>query len=561
MGAGRPQSEREIDFVRRRMVRWLDPHQLLDTAGRVLASGFLSSYTDSRELQALVPAGLHDRSTESEVWVDYVSDLGDGFNSTYTVAHLLAQPALDVDGEATRRGRILVMGGDQVYPVPKRSEYENRLLGPYRAAMPGLEDPETEVDLLAIPGSHDWYDGLVNFTNIFCRNRQLGALTTSQARSYFALALPHGWWLWGVDLQFGDFLDEAQLRYFSEVASAFMEPGDQIVLCMAKEVESGRKSSEVCSDRDIGYLEREVVVPVGGRIAVFLKSGRHYYARYEEEEGSRHLITAGGGGAFLHPTHRLPERASPYGAAAEPTYRRAAVYPSEAVSQRLRKRAILLPLYNLPLAALLGSLHVMLAFLLRLHLEGQYLTIGPADLWDASWESPAASLIVLLGIVGIGAMVLLAHDATGLSRVSLGVVHFLLQVGGLVFVFVVASAGAAAVGSDGGVALATFLLLTWVIGGIGGVLGIAAYFWAANTLGYHGNESYAPLHHEHLKNFLRLHVDTGGGLTIYPVGIDRVGRRWRLAPDGAPHEPWFVPDGPPPVPHLIEPPIRLKGRG
>src|SRR5207253_8768034 len=132
----RPATEADLDFVRRPMVRWLDPHQLVDTAARVLASGFWSAYADNREVQALSQARVHDRSEGTDLWVDYVSDLGDGFNSTYTVAYLLAQPELQLGEEATPRGRILVMGGDQVYPVPKRSHYENRLLGPYRAAMP-----------------------------------------------------------------------------------------------------------------------------------------------------------------------------------------------------------------------------------------------------------------------------------------------------------------------------------------------------------------------------------------------------------------------------------------
>ena len=77
------------------MVRWLDPHQLIDTSARVLASGFVASYTDSRELQALVPCKMIDRSDQDELWLDYVSDLGDGFNSTYTVARLLAQEKLE----------------------------------------------------------------------------------------------------------------------------------------------------------------------------------------------------------------------------------------------------------------------------------------------------------------------------------------------------------------------------------------------------------------------------------------------------------------------------------
>ncbi len=554
----RPASETELGFVRRPMVRWLDPHQLLDTAVRVVASGFWSSYTDNRELQALVPSRVHDRSEPAELWVDYTSDLGDGFNPTYTVASLLAQDTLDPAGHPTQRGQMLVMGGDQVYPVPKRTEYENRLLGPYRAAMPSKEGDR--IDLFAIPGSHDWYDGLINFTNIFCRGRDLGALRTSQARSYFAVALPHRWWLWGIDLQFGDFLDEAQLRYFADIASDAMRPGDRIVLCMAKEVDSGPSSAEVCSDRDVGYLEREVVTPAGGRIEVFLKSGRHYYARYEEE-GGRQLITAGGGGAFLHPTHNLPESTSPHGPAGEQTYRRAALYPSEQVSKRLRKRVFLLPGYNLPLAALLGTVHVMLAFLLRLHLEDRYLSIGGDDLWLAVWESPAGFLLILLLVVSIGAMVLLAHDASGFPRLLLGVAHSLLQVGGLVFVFVVASEVAAATGTDTVASLIVFLAVVWVIGGVGGVLGIAGYFWFTNCLGYHGNEVYAPLHHEDLKNFLRLHFGPDGGLTIYPIGIDHVGRHWKLRPDGLPHTPWFVPRGDLPEIHLIEPPIRIEGRG
>jgi len=571
------------------MVRWLDPHQLLDTAARVLASGVWSAYTDNRELQAIVPAAFHDRSGSTELWVDYVSDLGDGWNSTYSVASLLAQPELelalpdpDLDGHdrvagptpdapavggdpaggqgrrvTTRRGRILVMGGDQVYPVPKRSEYENRTLGPYRAAMPG---PAGQADLFAIPGSHDWYDGLINFTNIFCRGRDLGALRTTQARSYFAVALPHRWWLWGIDLQFGDFLDEAQLHYFADIARDAMQPGDRIILCMAKEVDSGLKSSEVCSDRNLAYLEQEVVVPAGGRFEVFLKSGRHYYCRYEEEDGDRHLITAGGGGAFLHPTHQLPDHSSPHGPEGEQNYRRKALFPSERVSRRLRKRVAFLPAYNLPLAAALGTVHVMLAFLLRLHLRRQYLAISVDDLWRSVWESPAGFLLILLLIVSIGGMVLLAHDASGFPRLLLGVVHSLLQVGGLAFVFLVASLAAKSVGSDGLPALVVFMIVVWVVGGVGGVFGIAAYFFVTNCLGYHGNEVYAPLHHEDLKNFLRLHFDTGGGLTIYPIGIERVRRHWELRPDAPAESPWFVPTNGQPETHLIEPPIRIEGR-
>jgi hypothetical protein len=74
----RPSSDSELGFVRRPMVRWLDPHQLIDTAVRVLLSGMFSSYVDNRELQAREPAEVPDRSEEADLWLDYVADVGDG---------------------------------------------------------------------------------------------------------------------------------------------------------------------------------------------------------------------------------------------------------------------------------------------------------------------------------------------------------------------------------------------------------------------------------------------------------------------------------------------------
>ena len=535
------------------MVRWLDPHQLLDTAARVLLAGVFSAYSDNRELQALTPTDVFDRSGEGDLWLDYVADLGDGWNSTYTVASLLAAEELKLewDGEslATQRGSVLVMGGDQVYPVPKRSEYENRLLGPYRAALPctsGAEAPE----LFAIPGSHDWYDGLVNFTSVFCRNRWIGGWRTRQRRSYFAVALPAGWWLWGVDIQFGSYLDEGQLEYFADVARDRLEPGDRIVLCMAKEVDSGRSTAETHSDRDVDYLEREVIRPSGAELLVFLKSGKHHYARYEEGDGLRQHITAGGGGAFLHPTHGLPERMDMVGAEGTTCFRKATTYPSTQESARLRKRIWLLPPYNLPLAGVFGVAQVVLAFMLGLHLDHRHADLGVGDLRRALWESPTAFLLITLMLVLLAGMVRFAHDASGVTRFVLGLVHSAMQFGTIALVMVAASRGS-------GGSLAGFLALVFVLGGVGGTVGMSGYLWGTNMLGFHGNEGYAPLHHQDLKHFLRLHVDSGGDLTIYPIGIDHVGRHWKLRPDDPPSAPWLVPASPL-KPHLIEQPVRIR---
>ncbi|MDP8950083.1 MAG: hypothetical protein M3N00_07555 [Actinomycetota bacterium] len=555
----RPAGDDELDFVRRPMVRWLDPHQLINTAGQVLASGFSTSYTDSRQMQGLSPFEVEDRSDRDELWIDYVSDLGDGWNSTFSVASLLVRNDLEVSygGELhhLERGSLLILGGDQVYPVARGTEYNNRFLGPYRAAMP-CPPPGSAPELFAIPGSHDWYDGLVNFTNIFCRQRPIGGWTTAQTRSYFAIRLPHRWWLWGIDLQFGDYLDEPQMAYFRHVAQD-VEPGDQIVLCMAKEVESGRKSAEVCSTRDLTDLEREVVKPARARIALYLKSGRHHYARFTAENGETQLVTAGGGGAFLHPTHDVPEVATPPSEEAAAPLRRAAVYPSADGSRRLRRRIWLLPAYNLPLAAVLGALQVVVVFMLTLHLDDRHRNLGFADLGEALWESPIGFLLIILVIATFGAMIRLAHEAKALPRLLIGLGHSALQFGGLGALIVVASRLTSELG--GATSLFAFLGLVWVVGGVGGVLGVSGYLWVTNLLGYHGNEAYAALHHMDQKNFLRLHIDASGSLALYPIGIERVGRRWRFAPDAALHEPWLVPVDDGPRPHLIESPVRLAG--
>lgn len=553
----------DLGFVRRPMVRWLDPHQLLDTTVRVLLSGIFSAYADNRELQALEPAEVPDRSEEAELWLDYVSDLGDGWNPTYTVARLLAAEKLDLgwDGEpyTTERGRILVMGGDQVYPVPTAAEYENRLLGPYRAALPCV--PAGAPELFAIPGSHDWYDGLVNFTSIFCRQRSIGGWRTRQRRSYFALKLPNGWWLWGIDIQFGSFIDEAQLKYFADVASDQVSAGDGIILCMAKEVEGGRQQAEIHSDRDVEYLARDIIHPSGARLLLYLKSGKHHYSRYEEEDGDRHHITSGGGGAFLHPTHDLPERIDLRDAEGAVAYRRAATYPSPAASKRLRKRIWLLPAYNLPLAAVLGAVEVLLAFMMGLHLNDRHVALGLGDLRLAVWESPTAFLLLLLMVVSLAGMVRFAHDLSGVGRVALGLVHSSLQLASVAGVMIAASQLSTANSLRGTWSLVAFLVLVGVLGGLVGTVGMSGYLWATNCLGFHGNEGYAPLHHQDLKNFLRLHIGADGALTVYPIGVDRVGRRWRLRPDAAAHEPWFAPDGTEPERHLIERPIRIHREG
>ena len=155
---------------------------------------------------------------DNALWVDFIADLGDGFEATYAMAYLMAQDAITVDvpgpnGKDTKQalpaGDIMIMGGDLAYPNATVKEYHDRCIEPYDNAFRLSEGAPAPRKLFFIAGNHDWYDGLAAFTSVFCtaRDRQangkgliVGGWQSEQRRSYFALALPHGWWFWGIDL-------------------------------------------------------------------------------------------------------------------------------------------------------------------------------------------------------------------------------------------------------------------------------------------------------------------------------------------------------------------------
>jgi hypothetical protein len=56
---------------------------------------------------------LYDHLSKcKELWFDFMADTGDGGNSTYSVARLLAQPSLTVGDLKLPRGHLLIVGGD-----------------------------------------------------------------------------------------------------------------------------------------------------------------------------------------------------------------------------------------------------------------------------------------------------------------------------------------------------------------------------------------------------------------------------------------------------------------
>jgi hypothetical protein len=476
-----PAQEAGTGFRREGMVKWLEPRQLAATAVRAVLSDVFGSYADKRELQAAM-SETRDHAVADDggdLWIDYTADLGDGFDASYTVAWLLSRRTLALTGPGetpdgrpredvrveTERGRVLVLGGDQVYPTASRDEYQNRMAGPYRAALPYVPEDERP-RMFAIPGNHDWYDGLTAFLRLFCQGRGIGAWKTEQRRSYWALKLPHGWWVLGTDIQLHADVDLPQLDYFRGVAKQ-MAPGDRVILCTAEPAWVHTPGKAEAFD-NLAYFERVVLGDENGNpkahLALTLTGDLHHFAHYVNEHvpggappGTpaevRHKITAGGGGAYLFGTQTQPEELHLRETKAGRTHRwrRTALFPDQHESYALRWGAPLGVLSTWRFCLVIGCLYALYAWMLEntsLRLTSPWDDTLGADwmlrasaggvgsrfagaLGDAAWLVARTPGLLFLTALFVGALYAFTSpdDVTRTGRrIVVGVTHGLLHV-------------------------------------------------------------------------------------------------------------------------------------
>lgn len=578
-----PSSASGRSFVGAPMVGWYDPSQLAKTAVEVAISTIFGRYADHRIIEGLTPRDQHvhdyrkgdDGNPRASMWIDYVGDVGDGWDSTYAVAQELAKPTLKVVGPAgviteTARGRLLLFGGDQVYPTASRSEYKTRLIRPYEVALRNTAPPH--LDVYAIPGNHDWYDGLASYTRLFCTSRWIGGWRTQQKCSYFALRLPHGWWMLGTDVQLASDIDDAQKRFFQDVARQ-MEPDDRIILCNAEPhwVFGGVYQNDPdCNEHNLGYLEDTIL---GRKISVYLAGDLHHYRRHEEEPAVNtaapvQKLTCGGGGAFLHPTHapdvgRLPERDG--NGKVRRTFALRTSYPPPDESRRMAWRNLLFPYLNPWFGTVPAILYLLTAWTLvpaidRKSFEGW----APSDVFAATVDAVVKTPAAVFWIAAVlGGFLLFTDTHSRLYRIVGGLTH------GLAHLTAIYAIGWAAtwltveqLGLEFGKALQLglaapiILAAGYVAGGI--IMGLYLLI-SVNAFGRHSNEAFSSLRIVDWKSFLRLHIDARGGLTIYPIGLRRVPRRWRASGEGLTLRVESA-DSRATAPELIEPPITIPPR-
>lgn len=294
---------------------------------------------------------------DGDLWIDFVADTGDDVSVSAAVADLIFEAYEVDDGSGGRltlpRGHLLLFGGDTAYPVATELEIHNRVIVPWNAVLRQNQDGERRV-LLGVPGNHDWYGGLDGFGRMFRARRgtidrasrvltqpppppltppppassegpapepkidragQIGhffrwveafrvgtfvgkrpalpleGYTPVQNASYWALHLAPGLSLWGPDRQLRA-VDFQQQLYFAELRADDPERG--LVLCMADPVraflEPNRPGADMLAALDVSLEHDGILVLTGDT---------HHYCR--EAVGAGLHITAGGGGAFLHP--------------------------------------------------------------------------------------------------------------------------------------------------------------------------------------------------------------------------------------------------------------------
>jgi hypothetical protein len=94
------------------------------------------------------------------------------------------------------------------------------------------------------------------------------------------------------------------------------------------------------------------------------------------------------------------------------------------------------------------------------------------------------------------------------------------------------------------------------VSGFVGAEVVALYLLIASSARVNFNELFAGQSIVDSKSFLRLHINTEGELTIYPVAVDRVCRQWTVRPDDPADQPWLQPKKPI-VFKLAEPPVKV----
>ena len=345
---------------------WLTVRALFESVNDLFAK-YRPELVDERRARWLAaqrgrrPVGIEElivrRGEEIESSFLVMGDTGEQDASQYALAPVLSGAASDgaAAGSAeTVEPDFLVIASDVIYPAGDANEYVNGFYVPYRS----FEKP-----IYALPGNHDWYDGLDGFMYHFCGaeplppehfrateirpstrlarvlwrgadlpKRQLlsawrdsrkwgrDATKAVQPAPYFAIEL-RDLLLVCIDTGVIGTIDEEQALWLVKTSN---RPKRKILLTGKPIYVNGayhpgditwqreREEDDPDDPRRFATVDEIVREPGFGYLAA-IGGDVHNYQRYpirlREEDGSTrtiHYLVSGGGGAYLSPTHRIP---------------------------------------------------------------------------------------------------------------------------------------------------------------------------------------------------------------------------------------------------------------
>ncbi len=307
---------------------WLNPATLWRSRNEVLAQLFGDP---SPQVRRRWVAAQRDRGVDPDFRIRLdlgkefsflvLGDTGEGDASQYAVVPGLLKLGADT--------AFAVIASDVIYPTGSGNEYGDKFFRPYK---------DYPAPIFAVPGNHDWYDGLGGFMRIFCDAHPLsaeqrgfrlspdglrglvwkkpetideGALAEARKmRPNPGPALPGPYWvidtgrllLVGIDTGIKGTLDREQGEWLRRVSAdprpKILITGKPIYVNNAYhpcEIEGGGTVDDVVRDPAHNY-----VAAIGGDV--------HNYQRYPVRVEGRLIqyVVSGGGGAFMHATHTIP---------------------------------------------------------------------------------------------------------------------------------------------------------------------------------------------------------------------------------------------------------------
>jgi hypothetical protein len=253
-----------------------------------------------------------------------LGDPGEGDDSQYAVVPPLLSQADGVD--------FTVICSDVIYPAGEVGDYRTKFFRPYR---------DLDCPIFAVPGNHDWYDGLHGFMSHLCGVQTAEAplevgpgLRGAIARKLWRRTMPPGdaelvemrkersrqtqicdppqpgpYWaidagplrIVGIDTGVVGSIDTEQADWLRRVS--FNSDRPKILVTGKPLIVNGHHLPD-----GVGKVVDDVVRDPRARYVMAVGGDTHNYQRYPVElpDGRRiQYLVSGGGGAYTHATHQI----------------------------------------------------------------------------------------------------------------------------------------------------------------------------------------------------------------------------------------------------------------